>query len=97
MGSMLQVLAVLDSRLDQRGAQCAHVVVHIFIERLVVPCKVETRREDGVRTVRRVRRWSSMCEDVLLERVKAENEQRILIMFDNSVTPGLCRVVSMIH
>jgi hypothetical protein len=37
-----------------------------------------------------------MCEDVVLERVKAENEQRILIVLADSVAPGLYRMRSMI-
>lgn len=47
-------------------------------------------------TVRWERGWSSMCEDVVLERVKAENEQRILIVLADSVAPGLYRMRSMI-
>jgi hypothetical protein len=38
-----------------------------------------------------------VCEDVLLERVKAENEQRVLVVLDNFVTQGLRRTVLMIH
>ena len=97
MRSIPQVLAVLDSGLDQLGAQRAHFVVHIFIERLVGPPEEEARREDGMGTVRRERGWSSVCEDVLLERVGAEEDQRVLIVLAESVTPGLCRIRSKIH
>ena len=97
MSSMLQVLAVLDSGLDQLGAQCAHVVIHISIKRFIGPSEVETRREDSMRPVGWERGWSSVCEDVVLERVKAENDQCIIIVLTNSVTPGLCRIRSVIQ
>ena len=42
---MLQVLAILDSGLDQLGAQPAHVIIHISVERFVGPSEEESRRE----------------------------------------------------
>ena len=46
-------------------------------------------------TVGRERGWPSVCEDVLLERVEAEEDQRVLVVLAESVTPGLCRIRSM--
>ena len=95
MRSMLQVLAILDSGLDQFGAQRAHVVIHIPVERFVGPSEEEARREDGMRTVGWKRGWSSVCEDVLLERVKAEKHQYAVVILSESVTPSLWRIRSV--
>lgn len=99
MGGMFQVLAVLDSGLDYLGAQHTQVVVHIFIERLVGPSQVEAGREDGMRAVGWVRGRSSVGEDVAVERVKVENDQRVFIVLAKPVTPGLCHINirSIIH
>ena len=88
-GGMLQILAILNSRLGQLGAQCAHVVVHIPIERLVGPSEEEARRQDGMRTIGWERGWSSVCEDVIFKRVGAENDYGVLIVLADSVAPGL--------
>ena len=93
MGCMFQVLTVLDSGFDDRRAHLAHIIVHVLVFRLVGPSKVEARREDGVGTVGWVRGWSSMGEDVILERVQIEYDQQVLILLAYSVTPGLRRSI----
>jgi hypothetical protein len=89
MCRVLQVLAILDPSLDQRVAQCPHLLIHQLVMRLVIPPKVEARWEDGSGAVWRVRRWSSMGENVVLERIKAKEDQCVLVVLDELVTPRL--------
>jgi hypothetical protein len=50
-----------------------------------------------VRTVGWECGWSSVCEDVLLERVKTEKHQYAVIILSESVTPNLCRIRLVIY
>lgn len=70
MRSMPQVLAILDSGLDQLGAQPVHVIIHKSVEKFIGPSEEESRREHGLRMVRWECGWSSVREDVVLEHVK---------------------------
>ena len=84
-----QVLAVLDPGFGNGISQTAQGVVRISVERLVGPPDSDTRWEDGVGTVGRERRWSPMCEDVGLERIKLEDDQCVLVFLAEFVTQDL--------
>ena len=86
-----QVLTVLDPSFENGSTQSPHAVVYILVlvERLVVPPDKEARWEDGTGTVRRVRGWPTMCEDVGLEWVEVEGDRNILVLLEEFVPQGL--------
>jgi hypothetical protein len=82
VGVRPRILQVLDG-----GAQIVYAAIHIAV--VVVVVVIQDSRWDGAGTVRRVRGWCPMREDVGLEWLNVEGHHDVLIFLAQIVTQGL--------